>query len=68
MGGGGGGGGVPCRLSEFSNVLCRCFIKAHVAKRWINLNHNMYSGYGNHNAWDNHFKETFNGPQEMHAL
>ena len=29
------------------------------------MNHNIYSGYGDHNAGDNHFKETFNGPQEF---
>ena len=29
----------------------------------------VYSaGYGDHNAGDNHAKETLNGPQEMHVF
>ena len=54
-------------LTSLSEIERKWFVSVGILEKVDEFEpqRNIYSGYGDHNAGDNHFKETFNGPQEM---
>ena len=61
--------GFLSMLTSLSEIERKWFVSVRILEKVDEFEpQHIYSGYGDHNAGDNHFKETFNGLQVMHVL